>query len=257
MSQPKSFNIAIIGGGIAGLTLAVALHERQIPVTVYEQASHFGEIGAGVSFGPNAVQAMTICSPGIKDAFLKVSTKNGWPSKKDVWFDVFNGYNTVGPESTPQESEFQILVKGEHAGVYRAHFLDEVVKLVPKGIAKFGKRLDSITDNQENGKLVMRFFDGTVAEADAIIGCDGIKSRVRQIMLGHDHPSANPVYTHKYAYRGLIPMDKAVAVMGEEMARNSCLHVRSPDPHKSPDVLIDGRWGKVHIFSPFLLTKGN
>src|ERR1700761_5188261 len=131
MSQPKPFSIAVIGGGIAGLTLAVALHQRRIPVTVYEQASHFGEIGAGVSFGPNAIQAMTICDAGIKDAFLKVSTHNGWPSKRDVWFDVFNGDNTTGNEPGQQASAFQIRVQGEHAGVYRAHFLDEVVKLIP------------------------------------------------------------------------------------------------------------------------------
>jgi len=228
MSQSKSFSIAVIGGGIAGLTLAVALHQRQIPVTVFEQASHFGEIGAGVSFGPNAIQAMTICSPGIKDAFLKVSTKNGWPSKRDVWFDVFNGDKIVGKEAAQKAPEFQLRVKGEHAGVYRAHFLDELARLVPNGIAKFGKRLDSIIQNDDNGKLVMKFFDGTTAEADAIIGCDGIKSRVRQIIVGHDHPSAHPVYTHKYAYRGLIPMEKAIEVLGEEKAQNSCMHVRFP-----------------------------
>lgn len=58
-----------------------------------------------------------------------------------------------------------------------------------------------------------------------VIGCDGIKSRVRQILVGRDHPSARPVYTHKYAYRGLIPMDKAVEAIGDENARNSKMHV--------------------------------
>ena len=58
-----------------------------------------------------------------------------------------------------------------------------------------------------------------------VIGCDGIKSRVRQILVGKDHPSARPTYTHKYAYRGLIPMEKAVQAIGEANARNSKMHV--------------------------------
>lgn len=75
------------------MTLAIALRERNIPVTVYEQASSFAEIGAGVTFGPHALQAMSICAPGIKEAFLRVRTNNGWPSKKQVWFDIFDGFD--------------------------------------------------------------------------------------------------------------------------------------------------------------------
>jgi salicylate hydroxylase len=108
MSQPKPFSIAVIGGGIASLTLAVPLHQRRIPVMVYEQASHFDKIGAGVSFGPNAVQAITICPTGIKDAFLKFSTQNEWSSKEDAWFDVFNGDKATGSNPGQQAPEFQI-----------------------------------------------------------------------------------------------------------------------------------------------------
>ena len=47
-ASKKPFDIAIVGGGISGLTLAIALSEANIPVTIYEAAKHFGEIGAGV-----------------------------------------------------------------------------------------------------------------------------------------------------------------------------------------------------------------
>ena len=66
----------------------------------------------------------------------------------------------------------------------------------------------------------MRFADGTMAEADAVIGCDGIKSVCREIVLGKDNPLAQPVFTGKHAYRGLIPMDKAIAAIGAEKAQN-------------------------------------
>lgn len=74
-------------------------------------------------------------------------------------------------------------------------------------------------------KLVMRFADGSMDEADLVIGCDGIKSRVRGLLVGEGDPAAVPSFTHKYAYRGLVPMDKAVEAIGEELASNSCMHV--------------------------------
>ncbi|EXJ88728.1 salicylate hydroxylase [Capronia coronata CBS 617.96] len=223
MAPTKPFEIAIVGGGIAGLTLAIALYHRQVPVTVYEQAPQFGEIGAGVSFSPNAVQAMKICHQGVHDAFEKVCTKNVWESKQKVWFDYLNGM------SDSREIAFTISNSLGQNGVHRARFLDEIVKLVPKEIARFGKKLKDIKEGP-NGKLVMSFEDGTTAEADAVVGCDGIKSRVRQVIVGPDHPSAHPVYTHKYAYRGLVPMDKAIGAIGEELALNSCMHM-GPDGH--------------------------
>ena len=224
MAEAKKFDIAIIGGGIAGLTLAIALYKRGIPVTIYEQAPKFGEIGAGVSFSPNAVQAMKICDKGIYEAFEKVCTRNVWPSKQKVWFDYLDGYANTANKAGHQDAAFTICNSLGQNGVHRAAFLDEMVKLVPKSIAKFGKRLDTITEGEDQ-KMVMKFLDGTTAEADCVIGCDGIKSRVRQILFGKDHPSARPVYTHKYAYRGLIPMEKAIAAVGEERAQNACMHV--------------------------------
>lgn len=235
----KSFTIAIVGGGIAGLSLAIALRNRNVPVQIYEQAPQFGEIGAGVSFTPNAVEAMDVCGPGVYQAFDKVATRNGWTSKSKVWFDYLDGTASPAPQAgkpAHQSPEFVIANAIGQNGVHRAHFLNELVKLVPDGIANFGKKLVSIDDSQAvngYGKLVMKFEDGTTAEADAIVGCDGIKSRVRAAMFGEDHPATRPVYTHKYAYRALIPIDKAVAVLGEENAKNACMHVGGYYPHPS------------------------
>jgi len=70
MSPPaKPFEVAIVGGGITGITLAVALCKRGIRCTIYEQASAFGEIGAGVGMHPNAVRAST-------------TPLSGWPSRQ-------------------------------------------------------------------------------------------------------------------------------------------------------------------------------
>lgn len=74
--------------------------------------------------------------------------------------------------------------------------------------------------------VLMKFGDGSVAEADAIIGCDGVRSRTRAIMVGQDHPAAMASYTHKYAYRGLAPMSEASLALGVERAMNATCWVR-------------------------------
>ena len=63
-----------------------------------------------------------------------------------------------------------------------------------------------------------------------VIGCDGLKSHVREAMLGKDNPASYVRYTHKIAYRGLIPMDKAVEALGDYQARNQHFYV-GPDAH--------------------------
>lgn len=224
MHNNKNFEVAIVGGGITGLTLAIALSRRDIDVRIYEQAPKFGEIGAGVSFSPNAIQAMKICHPGIYKAFEDVCTRNQWPSKRKVWFDYLDGTETSSAPDGNQNAAFTISTSNGQAGVHRAHFLDAMIPLMPQDIAVFGKKLDDISETS-GGRLVMHFHDGSTAEADAVIGTDGIKSRVRQLMFGEDHPCARPTYTHKYAYRGLVPMDKAVEAVGEERAQNACMHV--------------------------------
>jgi salicylate hydroxylase len=72
-------------------------------------------------------------------------------------------------------------------GCHSAHFLDECVKLIPKNVTHFRKQLDTVVDQGEKD-LVLQFSDGSSAAADAVVGCDGIRSRVRQLILGEDNP---------------------------------------------------------------------
>ena len=168
---------------------------------------------------------MKVCHDGIHRAFEKVCTRNQWPSKQDVWFDYLDGFNSAGQEpGKGQEIKFTIRNGLGQNGVHRAHFLDEMVRLIPEGIARFNKHLDTVAES-DSGRMAMRFSDGSVEEADVVIGCDGIKSKVRGLIVGEEHPSATPSFTHKYAYRGLVPMEKAIEAIGEELASNSCMHV--------------------------------
>lgn len=224
----KDFEIAIIGGGIAGVTLAIGLHQRNIRCTLYEQSRSFREIGAGVGLAPNAVRAMLILSRDIGQAFEAVATHNKWESKRKIWFDFLDGTAGERPEGHAGgiETIFTLQnAQGQNAA-HRARFLDEMVKYLPEGFAHFKKHLDQIEEDNPDGKLRLKFHDGTTAEADAVVGCDGIKSRTREIIVGDNHPAAKCVYTHKYAYRGMIPMKDAVDALGEERATNACFWVR-------------------------------
>jgi salicylate hydroxylase len=64
----------------------------------------------------------------------------------------------------------------------------------------------------------------------AVIGCDGINSRVRETMFGSENPISHPNYSHKAAYRSLIPMDKAVEALGEYKAKKKHMHI-GPKAH--------------------------
>lgn len=111
----------------------------------------------------------------------------------------------------------QINASGQQS-VHRAHFLDELVKIVPPERAHFNKRVDSLEEKQ-GGPVSIHFKDGTTATADAVIGADGVHSVVRTHLLGKE--AAKPVFAGSVAYRALVPMDKAVEKLGEEFAGNS------------------------------------
>ncbi|KAL1303160.1 hypothetical protein AAFC00_006587 [Neodothiora populina] len=237
MSPPaseKPFSIAIVGGGIGGLSTAIALRHRNISITIYESAPAFAEIGAGVGLGPNAAQAMKLIDPRMYAGFRKCGTNNAWEDRQNFWFSFRRGDAEAAKGLAEDDAEIKsagktgtrfcdLWCETGQTSVHRARFLDELIALVPKEVARFGKRLTDIDDNGDH--VVLHFADGTSAKHSAVIGCDGIKSRTRQIVLGKDHPAAYPQFTGKYAYRGLIPMDKAAKLLGDELARNSQMYL--------------------------------
>lgn len=80
-----SSNIAIIGGGLAGLTLSIGLTRCGIKHKIYEAASAFAEIGAGIAMGPNAVSALTLIDRRIRDCYDRCATYNESKDLQDTW----------------------------------------------------------------------------------------------------------------------------------------------------------------------------
>ncbi|CAD6572401.1 MAG: hypothetical protein ASARMPRED_005321 [Alectoria sarmentosa] len=216
--KPNTLSVAIVGGGIGGLALALGLLKYdQIDVQIYEAAHSFGEIGAGVAFGVNTQRALKLIGPHAWDAFEKHATPNKWESHADTFADHIVGHGEHEGEMICSQK-----TQGGMRSVHRAHFLDELVKGVPAERAHFNKRVQSI-EEKEGSPVLLHFKDGTTATADAVIGADGIHSSTREFILGERDMSVHSVFAGSVAYRGLVPMDKAVEKLGAEYAQNSML----------------------------------
>ena len=96
--QEKAFSIAIIGGGLAGLSLARGLLERGIKCQVFEAAPAFADIGAGLSFAANSLNALKAVDPACHAAFAKRC--NEMSEKKDVYMTYRNGLTDGEPITT-------------------------------------------------------------------------------------------------------------------------------------------------------------
>jgi salicylate hydroxylase len=219
--SPPPLSIAIIGAGIAGITLAIALseHNPNLSLTIYESRREFSAVSAGVGFGPNALKAMALISPKLIAAYDQVKTPNLWPEKDHLWYEF--RWADTGKLVLQVESE-----KGfAHCNASRVHLLASLAAIVSGTVkVEFGKRLIDVQDSEDagfgnggTGKTRIRFEDGTDAFADAVVGCDGIRSACRQILLGEDEKSAHAVYSGKYAYRKVVQMKKAIEAVGPDV----------------------------------------
>jgi salicylate hydroxylase len=214
MTTSKPFSIAIVGGGISGLCLAIGLlHHSQLKVSIFEASPAFTEIGAGLALGPNAQRALRLISHVAEQAFRDHATGNSSPAFSKAWFDF-----RCDVQGTQDGLDFGIIENetGQQT-VHRAKFLDALASLVPEDMVHFGKRLVRVTELEvgHDELVLLHFADGTTSKADCVIGADGIHSPIRKHLLGAATAAATPVFSGIVAYRGLIPMETASEVLGK------------------------------------------
>src|SRR5215469_2645891 len=194
--------VVIIGGGIGGLTAARALTLAGIEVAVCEAAAELKEIGAGVALHANAMRVLRAI--GVEDSVRKVAGRSQWA----VTRDGITGRVISRTSRQQQAAAFGI----EGATVHRADLLDVLARSLPDGLVSLGKRCTEVLTS--GGAAVARFADGTEAEADVIVGADGIHSVVRASLFGADDPR----FTGKVCYRSVIPTS---AVTGSQPAADN------------------------------------
>ena len=180
--------VAIIGGGIGGLTAANALSRAGIEVAVYEAAAELREIGAGVALHPNAMKVLRAI--GVEDGVRAVAGRSQW--------QVLRNWKTgrvIGKTSRRQQAaSFGI----EAATVHRADLLAVLAGALPAGMVTLGRRCTQVRTDGE--VAAARFADGSEIEADVIVGADGIHSPVRASLFGPDAPR----FTGKICYRSVV-----------------------------------------------------
>src|SRR3569833_301695 len=157
--MPRAPRIAVIGGGIGGLTAAQALKRAGFEFTVYEAAPELKEIGAGVALGPNSMKALR--SLDLEQGVREVA----WESE----FAQLRNWRTGRMISrTPRASTQRFRASG--CSVHRADLLDVLAAALPSENVKLGARCVSV--QQDENIASSRFNYGSEIEADIIIGAD-------------------------------------------------------------------------------------
>ncbi|WP_335960197.1 salicylate 1-monooxygenase [Acinetobacter bereziniae] len=190
----KKIRVAVIGGGIAGLALMTQLVKNtNLDVHLFESAAEFSEIGAGISFGANAVKAIQLL--GLSQEYQSIADQVKAPYT-DIWFQWRNGY-------TDEYLSASLAPSVGQSSVHRADFLDSLIPLVPLSNVHFNKRVQNIEADED--QVTVCFIDGQEATFDYVIGCDGIRSVVRNHVLdSHQLPRSEPQFSGTWAYRGII-----------------------------------------------------
>jgi 2-polyprenyl-6-methoxyphenol hydroxylase-like FAD-dependent oxidoreductase len=184
--------VAVVGAGIGGLTLAIALRERGIPVVVYEQATVLDEVGAAVGLGANGARVLR--ELGLGDAVSAVSAQPGalqyrrWDSGELI------------AEHTAED--YRERFGGPWYGLHRRDMQRVLADALDPGVVRLGHRVVDVVQDGSTVEIV--FENGRRATADVVVGADGIRSPLRDRVF-EDAP--RPRFTRQIGFRGLVPVE--------------------------------------------------
>jgi len=180
-------SVLIVGGGIGGLFAANALLAHGIAVSLYEQAPALGEVGAGVYVTPNAMRQLE--RVGLGPAVERYGARVG---PRSAYFR--HDGTPIAPVQVADAAGWNACF-----GMHRADFVELLAAHLPPGIVRAGHR--AVGFEQDEARARVRFANGAVAEADVVVGADGIHSELRP----HVFPPSTPVFHGTISYRGLVP----------------------------------------------------
>jgi salicylate hydroxylase len=181
--------IAIIGGGIGGLSAAVSLLSAGLDVHVYEQARELSEVGAGVQVSPNASRILH--DLGLAEDLAATGVRPlAWHQRR--WDDGRTLLRAPLGDAVDEAFGFP------HYQMHRADLLAALARVLPAGRLHLGHRLVAFEDRGD--RVDARFANGEHVAAAALVGADGIHSGVRRALFGPESPR----FTGCVAYRGLV-----------------------------------------------------
>ena len=210
----KTLPTLIVGGGIGGLTTALALARRGRPVHVLEKAPEFGEIGAGLQLAPNAMHVLdTLGLLAELDKHAVYPERLAW-----MWAITGERITTVdlGADFRARYGHSYIVM---HRGDLLSVLLDacraeKAITLEPS------REVTAVEDLGERARVACA--DGSVYDTELLIGADGLHSTVRRLLSDDQPASAEAV-----AYRGTLPIEK----MSKHAGLDNVVMYVGPDMH--------------------------
>ena len=188
--------ILIAGGGIGGLTLALALEQRGFMPVIFEQTSKLEEVGAGLQLSPNGTRALA--AVGVLDALRAVAFE---PKGKSIrlWnsgesWPLFD----LGPVAVAEYGYPYLMV---HRSDLQAVLLQALAKRLPSSL-RLGHKV--VGFEQRDGGVTALLADGTMMDGAALIGADGVHSSIRAGLFGKGRAD----FTGCMAWRGVIPASR-------------------------------------------------
>jgi 2-polyprenyl-6-methoxyphenol hydroxylase-like FAD-dependent oxidoreductase len=197
--------ISVIGGGIGGLAAALQLLKAGLDVHVYEQAERIGEIGAGIQISPNASRLLLRLNLGT--AMDRVGIRPHAVHQRR-WDDG----RTL--QLAPIGPEVEATFGAPYYHFHRGDLVSLLAEALPPEHLHVGHKLVALDQNRES--VIARFDNGATAEADLLVGADGIHSRVRGLVFGPEKPR----FTGCVAWRALVPAERIKHLEVETVSHN-------------------------------------
>ncbi len=167
--------VLIVGGGIGGLTAAIALRQQGIEAVVIEQAAQMSEIGAGIQIASNAV--IVLRQLGLEEKIASVAVKPQTYDYRDLRtgrrvFQAILGDTAAGHYGAPMYN------------IHRADLINILFDAVPRECIRLGASCIGVSQTAEGASVQLK--SGETLTGDVVVGCDGIHSVVRRHLRGDE-----------------------------------------------------------------------
>lgn len=214
MTSEKKQKVIVVGGGIGGLAAALALTRQGIEVLLLEQADTIAEIGAGIQLGPNAYAALDALGVGEAARRRSVFTDH------IIMMDAVDASEVVRIDVG---EAFRKQFGNPYGVIHRADIHLSILEAVEKDpLINFRTSTRIVSLDVGERRVVLVDSQGNHHEADAVIGCDGVKSVVRDNLLGDA-----PRVTGHVVYRAVVDAQN----MPEELRVNAPMLWAGPRCH--------------------------
>ena len=214
----------VVGGGIGGLAAAVALSQQGVHVTVLEQATELGEIGAGVQLGPNAFAALDALGVGENARKRAVFTE------RLIMMDAVDG-SEVG--SFPVGQAFRDRFQNPYAVIHRADIHTSMLEATQgSNLIQVETSTKVVSVSQDDQGVTSVDQNGRIFKADALVAADGVRSVIREKLFNDP-----PRISGHVVYRAVVP----VAEMPLDLQINAPVVWAGPDCHLVHYPLRDGQ----------------